>query len=258
MTEGRRLSNRSSIRNTTQLLSDNSNKSKGARSKFRKIPGSQSPVKQHSSSYAPLREGQNMLDNKDNSSFQKQMNRITEPPSKNINYECPKINVKVGFQNQQGSRTVYKLEAPLPNQKTITISSTITRLMRKHHDRSETLKIMNDDKYTYDTLSNLPVVLNEYISQRMYAQQTMPQKPVSRRLYNRVDQLLAQENQFLSANDSTDLSFDGKAMDKNDIFRIVDSFSVAFDDDDEDGDYEDDQYSNKMKNVLPREVTGVF
>lgn len=87
--------------------------------------------------------------------------------------------------------------------------------------------------------------------------QRLPQRPKTKHLYNRVDQLLAQENQFFSANDSIELSFDGKAMNKNDIFRIVDSFSVAFDDDEygEDG---DDEYVKQPRNILTREVTGVF
>lgn len=57
-----------------------------------------------------------------------------------------------------------------------------------------------------------------------------------------------------SLNDSFDLSFDGKALDRSDIFRMVDSFSVAQSDDEPE---EDNNNSSNLhsKNVLPAEMT---
>lgn len=46
-------------------------------------------------------------------------------------------------------------------------------------------------------------------------------------------QLQLKANVSALYNDSFDLSFDGKAMDRSDIFRMVDSFSVAFSDNDD-------------------------
>ncbi|CCK71407.1 uncharacterized protein KNAG_0G03490 [Huiozyma naganishii CBS 8797] len=54
-------------------------------------------------------------------------------------------------------------------------------------------------------------------------------------------------------NDSFDLSFDGKAMDRSDIFRMVDSFSIAPDEDDD----EDPSPTGRQvpRNILPAEIT---
>lgn len=54
-----------------------------------------------------------------------------------------------------------------------------------------------------------------------------------------------------SGNDSFELSFDGKALDRSDIFRMVDSFTVALSDDDDD----DGLLSTTGRNVLPAEMT---
>lgn len=56
-----------------------------------------------------------------------------------------------------------------------------------------------------------------------------------------------------SMNDSFDLSFDGKALDRSDIFRMVDSFTVAQSDDELDESPEGDKISSR--NVLPAEMT---
>lgn len=52
-------------------------------------------------------------------------------------------------------------------------------------------------------------------------------------------------------NDSFELSFDGKAIDRSDIFRMVDSFSVAFDEDDEE-DPRVNRFNNK--NILTDDI----
>lgn len=52
-----------------------------------------------------------------------------------------------------------------------------------------------------------------------------------------------------SGNESFELSFDGKALDRSDIFRMVDSFSVALEDDD------DDEFQHRHNNrILPAEI----
>lgn len=67
-------------------------------------------------------------------------------------------------------------------------------------------------------------------------------------------------------NDSFDLSFDGKAMDRSDIFRMVDSFSVAFDNDKDpnstnpnisinNGSNTNGKTFTLSKNILPEEMT---
>lgn len=53
-------------------------------------------------------------------------------------------------------------------------------------------------------------------------------------------------------NDSFDLSFDGKALDRSDILRMVDSFSVAFSDDE---DNEDSFIARNSNDILPAEMT---
>ncbi|CAI4047500.1 hypothetical protein SKDZ_13G0170 [Saccharomyces kudriavzevii ZP591] len=57
-----------------------------------------------------------------------------------------------------------------------------------------------------------------------------------------------------TANESFELSFDGKAMDRSDIFRMVDSFSIAISDEDEDDDEDNFQQRNKSNRILPAEI----
>lgn len=54
---------------------------------------------------------------------------------------------------------------------------------------------------------------------------------------------------------SFELSFDGKAMDRSDIFRMVDSFSIAISDEDEE-DEEEDSFQQRSANnrILPAEI----
>lgn len=58
-----------------------------------------------------------------------------------------------------------------------------------------------------------------------------------------------------NANESFELSFDGKAMDRSDIFRMVDSFSIAISDEDEE-DEEEDSFQQRSANnrILPAEI----
>ncbi|CDO93008.1 unnamed protein product [Kluyveromyces dobzhanskii CBS 2104] len=254
MTEGRRLSNRSSIRNITHLLNDIPDAPKTGRFKTRNNSGPrQSPTKQHIKSSLPILEVQNMED-VDIPNVCEQLSRISEPPGKNMNYDSPKINVKFGFFNSQASKVIYKLDVPISNNSDVQNSTKLDKLIHESHQSNKPFKLCNDDDFCYESLDSLPDVLNKYISHRMNVQ-AAPQRLKTKHVYNRVDQLLVQENQFLSANDNSDLSFDGKAMDKNDVFRIVDSFSVAFDDDEEDT---DEQYAKQPRNILTREITGVF
>lgn len=68
------------------------------------------------------------------------------------------------------------------------------------------------------------------------------------------------------SNDSFELSFDGKAMDRSDIFRMVDSFSIVFDNDRDpntsnpninnpNGSNSNTQPFNLSENILPEEMT---
>lgn len=70
-------------------------------------------------------------------------------------------------------------------------------------------------------------------------------------------------------NDSFELSFDGKAMDRSDIFRMVDSFSVAFDNDRDpnttnpnvsinNGNNSNSKGFTLSKNILPDEITNTL
>ncbi|SCV01955.1 LANO_0F14378g1_1 [Lachancea nothofagi CBS 11611] len=69
------------------------------------------------------------------------------------------------------------------------------------------------------------------------------------------------------SNDSVDLSFDGKAMNRSDVFKIVDSFSQLHDDDDGDDDDQKDNHGSDddddmespafftNRSILPPEMT---
>ncbi|CAI4048991.1 hypothetical protein SUVZ_13G0200 [Saccharomyces uvarum] len=61
-------------------------------------------------------------------------------------------------------------------------------------------------------------------------------------------------NAGTNANESFELSFDGKAMDRSDIFRMVDSFSIAISDDDDDDDEDSFQQTKRNSRILPAEI----
>ena len=127
MSEERRLSNRSSISNTDHLYHDNTAKSKNGKFKFRN--GNQSPGKQHISSSPTVVEVQDIA-HIDTSNTKEQLNRLLQPPSKNINYDVPKIYVKLGPSTNQSSKVVYKSDEPICNKTDRTISPTILRLQK--------------------------------------------------------------------------------------------------------------------------------
>lgn len=249
MSEVRRLSNRSSFRKVDHLTAQNSSKNK--KSKLKSKGRSQSMSKDCSESSLIVAKA-GSLSHIHNSDIDNYFKELCHAPSSKLDYESPKINVRP--ENYfKGAKAMYKLDKPISHQAKCNISSTITNLIKEKQQKHPPLTVANDLNYKFKSLNELKPLLRKFIADKMDAK-SLPPKASTRYVYNRVDQLLAQENQFLG-NDSIDLSFDGKALNKNDILRIVDSFSVAFEDE---NDEDDEQYIKQPKNILPREVTGVF
>lgn len=77
-----------------------------------------------------------------------------------------------------------------------------------------------------------------------------PSTPAKQQKQPRQLQLKTSANVSQLYNDSFDLSFDGKAMDRSDVFRMVDSFSVAFSDNDNDNGNDTSMMQNTQSVII--------
>ncbi|CAR21946.1 uncharacterized protein KLTH0C03652g [Lachancea thermotolerans CBS 6340] len=108
--------------------------------------------------------------------------------------------------------------------------------------RKQPIGVSDDPKYLVSTLKELPNAVHEYADRVSgFTLKNSKANPLAR--------LALQES--AEVNESVDLSFDGKAMNKSDIFKMVDSFSL-FPDDDTD---EDEAPHFHMGSILPPEIT---
>lgn len=146
-----------------------------------------------------------------------------------------------GGKASPGNKT-YKLSVPLLiHQDTHrALKNQIERICRSKYNASQPLCLFGDMSIRYYRLGDLQSRFIEFLQKPRRSQ---PPLPVARSL-----------NGMGALNDSFDLSFDGKALDRSDIFRMVDSFSVALSD--EDGEDESSFVNSSGRNILPAEMTG--
>ncbi|AQZ14290.1 YML119W [Zygosaccharomyces parabailii] len=140
-----------------------------------------------------------------------------------------------------GNKT-YKLSIPLLIRQDThrALKNQIERVCRSKYNASQPLCLFGDMSIRYYRLGDLQSKFIEFLQKPRRPQ---PLLPLGRSL-----------NGAGALNDSFDLSFDGKALDRSDIFRMVDSFSVALSD--EDAEDESSFVNSSGRDILPAEMTG--
>ncbi|CCE64541.1 hypothetical protein TPHA_0I00340 [Tetrapisispora phaffii CBS 4417] len=194
----------------------------------------------------------------------------------------PVINL-VSKKTQQSIKKVYKLSVPI-NYKDTTysgVSSLIETEYRPLYSKDQSFKFYNKDSVLlFKTLD--AIVEKIKASNRKETKENDANTTLEKIKLNKSSRVLKSINErsfinntglkLTSNNDSFELSFDGKALDRSDILRMVDSFSVAFSDDDGDNDDYNEQaestfdeefgskenkYLRTLTNkILPAEITG--
>lgn len=151
----------------------------------------------------------------------------------------PLIDVAYSGGKNTANYRNYRLSSPLMvSDKGFQVASQqIENVYREDYRRAQPLCRLGDKSVSYKTLQEMTAGLTEYLRNVK-----MPSVVAGRQLPT-----------GSSWNESFDLSFDGKAIDRSDIFRMVDSFSVAFSD--EEPEEDTNRGDPPSKNVLPAEMT---
>lgn len=174
-----------------------------------------------------------------------------------IDYEACRTNAVVNETQKRKSVAYYKLCEPMLSEasRRKPMIAKIIDAKRNSYNERQPIKLGANAEYQVVSLEQFSDTVSKYINDlKKPNRRTLASS--TRVANNKIDQLIAQESYSTCQNDSIDLSFDGKALDKSDILRIVDSFSVGFDDDDDD---EGEPNIFSTTNILPREMTsGVF
>lgn len=150
--------------------------------------------------------------------------------------------IEVAYSSGQNSANYknYKLFSPvmLGDKGYHVLSNEIENVYRAEYCKTQPLCRFGDENITYKSLQEMTAGLTEYLrdTKTPAAAGGLKTLPTGS-----------------SWNESFELSFDGKAIDRSDIFRIVDSFSVALSD--EDPDEEPNLDDPPSTNVLPAEMT---
>lgn len=147
----------------------------------------------------------------------------------------PIIDVPYNMAKNSANHRNYRLANPLMlcEDKFRVVAQEIEMIYREKYREAQPLCMSGDSDHTYRSLQEMTAGLTEYLrNAKMPAGRSLIAGP--------------------SWNESFELSFDGKAIDRSDIFRMVDSFSVALSDDEQ----EDSARENlPPRNVLPPEMT---
>lgn len=170
-----------------------------------------------------------------------------------LNYEKCRNSPLINLPQKKSTQNYYNLEEPIlsiHNNRQSIISNLISEIRFRYHT-SQIVKLGLDRDYAIFSLNQIHSVVEDYIKNSQKSQkrslasstQTVP-------LVQRIDQLSLVDPSVISTTESVDLSFDGKALDKSDIFRIVDSFSLACDDEDD-----EQSFVFNTTNILPKEIS---
>ncbi|QLQ81767.1 hypothetical protein HG537_0G00200 [Torulaspora globosa] len=152
----------------------------------------------------------------------------------------PLIDVAYSSGQNSANYKNYKLFSPvmLGKKGYHVVSKEIENVYREEYCKAQPLCRFGNRDITYKSLQEMTAGLTEYLRDL-----TTPPAPLGGKTLTTGS----------SWNESFELSFDGKAIDRSDIFRIVDSFSVALSDDDPDEESNRDDLPST--NVLPAEMT---
>ncbi|CEP63112.1 uncharacterized protein LALA0_S07e02652g [Lachancea lanzarotensis] len=130
---------------------------------------------------------------------------------------------------------------------------------REAYHEKQPLGPTDDPEYQVQALADLPDAVERFTSAKRTSKQDRTAKPSAKdSRANPLARVAFQEP--IDANDSVDLSFDGKAMNRSDVFKIVDSFyQVPGETSDNDDEHENgnEEPSSGFANVsiLPPEMT---
>lgn len=154
----------------------------------------------------------------------------------------PVINTASKNGKSNPNNKIYKLSIPLLvcQDTHRALKNQIERVYRSKYHSYQPLSLFGDMSIRYYRLEDLQSRFIEFLQKPRKVQ---PPVQVARSL-----------NGTGAFNDSFELSFDGKALDRSDIFRMVDSFSVALSD--EDAEDESSFVGSSGRNILPAEMTG--
>ncbi|AGO11034.1 AaceriAFR449Wp [[Ashbya] aceris (nom. inval.)] len=171
--------------------------------------------------------------------------------------KAPK-NPVINLSKKKAPETYYKIAEPLLNAAHASSKSNTQLLVkliaqrRSAYHRLQPIRLGSMNGYTVTSLDQLGDVIERYQVEKPIAKRrSLASSNYSTVFQDRVDYLLVPAN----ANDSIDLSFDGKAINKSDFLRMMDSFSLALDEEDDNNEH----YDFHSRNILPRDITsGVY
>ncbi|SCW03280.1 LAFE_0G06964g1_1 [Lachancea fermentati] len=170
--------------------------------------------------------------------------RYMTKPSK-LDSKRVKMNPVINDPIEKKKLVCYKLGEALLLQKETAPNSLIGFIDSRNDTfhKMQPIRVANEKDHQVQALDELVSIVRKYTT-----------KPNRRSLAFSNTKLQTKPSKLqsqlsLEANDSVDLSFDGKAMNKSDIFKMVDSFSLMVDDD------EDDHPLFNTANILPPEIT---
>ncbi|EDO14407.1 hypothetical protein Kpol_237p3 [Vanderwaltozyma polyspora DSM 70294] len=146
----------------------------------------------------------------------------------------------------------YKLNKPVMQEKTSykVVVELIDQVYNKYYNKLQPYRSISDDNIDLGSIENAIEKLCERLENSTATNKRTP---------NNVHDIakISNSRTLLTStigNDSFELSFDGKALDRSDILRMVDSFSVAFSDDDDEND--NGEFIASLSNkFLPAEIT---
>ncbi|SCU99834.1 LAMI_0G01156g1_1 [Lachancea mirantina] len=161
-----------------------------------------------------------------------------------LDYKRIKAQPLVNCPVKGKERVYYRLETPLlaADYSQGSAKTFVSKLLDSKRDSylfSQPIRVADNEDCSVASLSELPSAIDRFLHHPKKSSKPKP-KTIAERF----------AQQAYEGDDSIDLSFDGKAMDRNDVFKMVDSFSLAMDDDGCDD-------SITTKNILLPEICGI-
>ncbi|KAL3233659.1 hypothetical protein RNJ44_03699 [Nakaseomyces bracarensis] len=157
-------------------------------------------------------------------------------PLKEESERKPNVNMsyKTSKNKQKRQPVVYRISTPIASNTSETPDTSYLLPDSEKYYALQPIKLLHSKNIPH--FLNLHDISTELLDETLSKKKNKHLQPVGNAIQN----------------DSFDLSFDGKALDRSDILRMVDSFSVAFSDDE---DNEDSFIARNNNDILPAEMT---
>ncbi|SCU86653.1 LAFA_0E02212g1_1 [Lachancea sp. 'fantastica'] len=201
-----------------------------------------------------------------------EVNSINDIKSAQRQEGDPEARYTKMFEQEEGSRSkgfvgataptqVYKvatLPFKHPGSESDVFMKTLIDTQRPAYHEKQPLGPTDDPKYQVQALADLPGAVERFTSEERISKRDRTVKTSTKdSKANPLVRVAFQEPN--DANDSVDLSFDGKAMNRSDVFKIVDSFCQVpegnSDDDEEENESEEKSSGFANVSILPPEMT---